>query len=199
MLENAISEKEEARRAHIIAIAFDVLTLYGYKRTTMDDIAKAAGMSRPALYLLYKNKTDIFRACILDFVGHTQQRLATCFDTSDAPLVQISNALVAGIVEPMRKIIGTPHGAELLQLKELLAEDLSDQWIQMIENETTKGIRSALSKGLIELPSISMTVEDFVSYLVDAAEGIKYRTTDPDVMEIRIRNLVTLMISPMVR
>ena len=199
MLENAISDKEEARRAHIIAIAFDVLTRYGYKRTTMDDIAKAAGMSRPALYLLYKNKTDIFRACILDFVGHTQNQLAACFDSTDAPLAQISNALVAGIVDPMRKIMGTPHGAELLQLKDLLAEDLSDQWIQMIESEITKGIHSALSKGLIELPPINMTVEDFVSYLVDAAEGLKYRTTDPDIMESRIRNLVTLMISPMVR
>ena len=28
----------------------------------MDDIAKQAGVSRPALYQLFKNKTDIFRA-----------------------------------------------------------------------------------------------------------------------------------------
>ena len=37
-----------------------VFLAYGFARTTMDDIARAADMSRPALYLLFKNKTDIY-------------------------------------------------------------------------------------------------------------------------------------------
>ena len=39
-----------------------VVLAYGYSRTTMDDIARAAEMSRPALYLLFRNKAEIYRA-----------------------------------------------------------------------------------------------------------------------------------------
>ncbi len=39
-----------------------VFLAYGYQRVTMDDIARAAEVSRPALYLLFRNKADIYRA-----------------------------------------------------------------------------------------------------------------------------------------
>ena len=39
-----------------------VFLTYGYARVTMEDIARAAEISRPALYLLFKNKADIYRA-----------------------------------------------------------------------------------------------------------------------------------------
>jgi AcrR family transcriptional regulator len=37
---------------------------YGYKRITMGDIAEAAGISRPALYLLFNKKEDVFRSVV---------------------------------------------------------------------------------------------------------------------------------------
>ncbi|HEY6868410.1 MAG TPA: helix-turn-helix domain-containing protein, partial [Novosphingobium sp.] len=37
---------------------------YGYARTTMGDIAVAAGMSRPSLYLLYPGKAEVFEAAV---------------------------------------------------------------------------------------------------------------------------------------
>ena len=49
-----------------------VFLAYGYSRVTMDDIARAAEVSRPALYLLFRNKADIYRAIgamLLDAFG----------------------------------------------------------------------------------------------------------------------------------
>lgn len=48
-----------------IAAAAEVFLRYGYARTTMGDIAKAAGMSRPALYLLFPGKEQVFEAATL--------------------------------------------------------------------------------------------------------------------------------------
>jgi len=45
-----------------IEAAGEVFLRYGYARTTMGDIAKAAGMSRPALYLLFPGKEQVFSA-----------------------------------------------------------------------------------------------------------------------------------------
>ena len=54
------SEKEE----HILSAAREVFLRYGYSRTTMADVAKAAGMSRPSLYLLYPGKEQLYSAVI---------------------------------------------------------------------------------------------------------------------------------------
>src|SRR5690606_7833946 len=37
---------------------------HGFKRVTMNDIADAAAMSRPALYLVFPNKEEIFKAVV---------------------------------------------------------------------------------------------------------------------------------------
>jgi AcrR family transcriptional regulator len=52
----------DGRRQRIMDGAMAVVLRYGFQRTTMDDVAKEAGISRPALYLLFKNKTEIYQA-----------------------------------------------------------------------------------------------------------------------------------------
>ena len=58
----------EFRRAHVLASATKVFLAYGFAKATMDDIARAAEMSRPAIYLHFKNKTDIYRSIALDML-----------------------------------------------------------------------------------------------------------------------------------
>jgi AcrR family transcriptional regulator len=50
----------------IIHAAQTVIAKYGYKKTTMDDIAQFLNISRTALYYYYKNKEEIFSA-VIDF------------------------------------------------------------------------------------------------------------------------------------
>ena len=52
------------RRDRIVAAATDVFLRYGHARTTMGDVAEKAGISRPALYLVFPRKEDIFTAVI---------------------------------------------------------------------------------------------------------------------------------------
>lgn len=57
---NAKAEKED----QVLHAAESVFVRYGFARTTMGDIAKAAGMSRPALYLQFRDKEAIFSRVI---------------------------------------------------------------------------------------------------------------------------------------
>ncbi len=52
------------RRDQIIKAGTDVFLRYGHARTTMGDVAEEAGISRPALYLVFPRKEDIFAAVI---------------------------------------------------------------------------------------------------------------------------------------
>ncbi|MCK1411202.1 TetR/AcrR family transcriptional regulator [Bradyrhizobium sp. 76] len=59
MARSSISKEELA-----IEAATEVFSRYGHARTTMGDIAAKAGMSRPALYLLFPDKDAVFAAVI---------------------------------------------------------------------------------------------------------------------------------------
>ena len=52
----------EKKKAGIMAAMNELVARYGYSRVTMDDIARACGLSRPALYQFFRNKHEIYRA-----------------------------------------------------------------------------------------------------------------------------------------
>ena len=53
-----------SREKRAIEVATDVFLRYGFARTTMGDIAKGVGISRPALYLVFAGKDEVFSAVI---------------------------------------------------------------------------------------------------------------------------------------
>lgn len=55
-----VPDKQEARRALIVSAALECFLQYGFAKTSLDDIAKRAKLSRPLLYLQFKNKDELF-------------------------------------------------------------------------------------------------------------------------------------------
>jgi AcrR family transcriptional regulator len=59
-----ILRKRERQRANIIEIAGKIFASHGFKKTTMDEIAKAASMGKSSLYYYFKSKEEVFIAVI---------------------------------------------------------------------------------------------------------------------------------------
>src|SRR4029077_11130947 len=60
----AISGKPSA----IVLAALDLFTRYGYRKTSVDDIAQAAQVAKRTVYLHFENKAAVFLA-ILEYLG----------------------------------------------------------------------------------------------------------------------------------
>ncbi len=56
--------QNDAVRLSILEAARELFTRYGYKKTTMEDIAQALGKGKSSLYYYFKNKEEIFQAVI---------------------------------------------------------------------------------------------------------------------------------------
>jgi AcrR family transcriptional regulator len=54
----------DERRAALLAAAAEVFARYGYRKASMDDVARAAGLSRQGLYLHYPTKDALFKAAV---------------------------------------------------------------------------------------------------------------------------------------
>src|SRR6266852_8952624 len=55
---------DPGRRAALLDAALTVFARYGYRKTSMDEVARAAGVSRQGLYLQFANKEELFRKAV---------------------------------------------------------------------------------------------------------------------------------------
>lgn len=55
---------DHSRRGALLEAALGVFLRYGYRKTSMDEVAQAAQISRQGLYLHFANKEELFRATV---------------------------------------------------------------------------------------------------------------------------------------
>ncbi|MBU2928951.1 TetR/AcrR family transcriptional regulator [Winogradskyella psychrotolerans] len=60
------SSKDEFVKTQIIEAAKTVFETYGFRKASMGLIAEASKKGRSTLYYYYKNKEDVFKACMFD-------------------------------------------------------------------------------------------------------------------------------------
>lgn len=76
---------KEARRAQLIAVAQASFARKGYQGTTIEDIAAAAGVTRPIVYNCFGSKDGIYLACLSAARQQLEQRILAAVTTaSDA-------------------------------------------------------------------------------------------------------------------
>lgn len=114
------------RQDTILDAAIHAFATYGFRRTTMEDIARGAGMSRSALYLHYRNKEDLFRSLtrrfFADAVQDMERALANAGPRADAALLA---AFVAKDGKFTEVVLGTTHGAELMDAGFAISGDIA--------------------------------------------------------------------------
>jgi AcrR family transcriptional regulator len=97
----------ERRRPQILDVAFELFLERGYKGTSMDAIARAAGVTKPVVYACFPSKAELFGALL----GREEQRMLTQFGSALAGSVGLEDpeaALSAGFTAMLRAVIDTP-------------------------------------------------------------------------------------------
>ncbi|MFN4155623.1 MAG: TetR/AcrR family transcriptional regulator [Paracoccaceae bacterium] len=116
------------RQDMILDAAFHAFATYGYRRTTMDDIARGVGLSRSALYLHYRNKEDVFRSLVEQYVAQAIVAMeAALMAPGQTPEQALIAAFAAKDGKLMDVVLGTPHGSELMDAGVSVTRDLIDQ------------------------------------------------------------------------
>lgn len=169
--ERAASEAAKARHAAIVAAAAGVFLRYGFKKTSMDDLARAAGLSRQGLYLHFPTKETLFKEAVL-------QLIATIRATSRAALADeadLEDRLVAAFAALHCGSVG--QGQE--HMSELLATSM--QLIGPVVDELETGLIADVSRVLrsagvaARWKSVGLSTKDLAEHLYAASSGVKHR------------------------
>jgi TetR/AcrR family fatty acid metabolism transcriptional regulator len=86
-----------ATRERILDGALDVFARKGYHRAIVDDIVRASGTSKGAVYHHFPNKEAVFAALVDDFAELLVSRVATAVSTRHGALAKVDGALTAAL------------------------------------------------------------------------------------------------------
>lgn len=178
------------RRDHLLDAALGVFVRHGYRKASMDDIAHAAGMSRPGLYFHFATKEELFRATV-------EHELATSLDVVRAVLAREHSPLPDRIVDAFDQWLGryiNPQTADV----GVLAEANSDMLTQVFENYRNRFDR-AVAEQIDATPGAVRAGDDRgieVSRTLHAtAAGFKHDVPDRKAFRRAMRTAVKLIIS----
>ena len=99
----------QGRAEALVAVALDLFAVRNFATVTIKDIGREAGANSALIYYYFKDKEDLFRACIESAVEQAFERFRALHETNDSPADVISDWLdmhidVSDIVRKMVKI-----------------------------------------------------------------------------------------------
>jgi len=77
--------KEEFKKK-IIITAGQIFSRYGFKKTTMEEVAKALKMGKSSLYYYFESKEEIFEAVVLYEANVLRNELTTAIKSVESPI-----------------------------------------------------------------------------------------------------------------
>ncbi|HZM56762.1 MAG TPA: helix-turn-helix domain-containing protein [Acidimicrobiales bacterium] len=124
----------DARRRQLFDVALRLFAEHGYAATTMDDIAEAAGVTKPLVYQHFESKRALYLELMDVFSGELVSRIVTATANAEGPRQQVELGfaayfeLMVGNEQAFRLLYGRDApddpelGAALRRVEETIAE-----------------------------------------------------------------------------
>ncbi|MCX5787329.1 MAG: TetR family transcriptional regulator [Elusimicrobia bacterium] len=110
-----LKDRRDARRKELLDAAYERFMQYGYSKTTFDDIAQKAGVSRTLLYAYFEDKKELFRSVARDVLDGQRLKTEAVLESKETDEEKLVAILELWSVELYARIADKPHGGELLE------------------------------------------------------------------------------------
>ncbi|HUF52754.1 MAG TPA: helix-turn-helix domain-containing protein [Dehalococcoidia bacterium] len=187
--------RDVTTRTRILGAATTLFARYGFKRTTMEDIATESGLSRASLYLQFRNKEDIFRALASDL---QEQSLAAAEAAlaEEGPLAErLQRAVEAKSLRMMEIAHGSPHGSELMDENHRLCGDVATQAEARFTSMLAGAFAEADGVGEVRLGDACVTATEAAEILLQSVTGLKRPGVELKVFRERLAALVRVLVA----
>ena len=193
-MENIYSKKKEI----IIQTAQKLFSRFGFLKTTVDEIAKAARMGKASIYHYFKSKEDIFR----EVIEKENQILHTRIREAIEEQETLRGKIKAFILTKMECL------SELANIYDVLKNEYLEHYAFIEkareanfreEIETVKSIlQDGMNEGVLEIDDIELTSFAIIS----ALKGLEYPwtiKTPSDKIEKNIDKLLDILFNGIVK
>ena len=179
------------KKHEVLDAALNVFIRYGFRRVTMGDLASEAGMSRPALYLLYPNKEAIFRAVLIDFVARAKEEVNAGMEGHATVQGKLGFVFDVWVVHPFELVRTAPDARELTDCTHDFASDVVEDSHRTLEIILV----NILEPSADALALHGLTPGDVARVLVASARGFKDYSRDSDELHALIAGLIGMTVA----
>lgn len=159
---------------HILDAALPVFVRFGFRKTSMADIARAADISRASLYLTFNSKEDLFRAGSLRAHARTMANVAAvlagpggAIDRMEAAMTVFQRELIAPFGE-------SDEANELFATNMALASDITTEARAKLLGMLEQTLAAAAQSHEISLEPTRATPAQLARLILAGIEGIKH-------------------------
>ncbi len=171
-----------SKRDAILRSALQVFATYGFRKTSMNDIADSAGMSRAALYQHYRNKDDIFRSLTQLYYDTAAEDLSKALSAEKPVPELLQDAFETQIGDMIETLVRSPHGMELLDTGEKTTATIKQAGEDRLREIYAQWLERSAAEGRVTLPDAPEQVADVIMV---GLKGLK--TTVNSVPQLRAR------------
>lgn len=170
-LNGGLMKKSKSMKDNIMEQSNLLFSKYGYEKTTMDDIAKAVGKKKSALYYYFSTKEDVFIAVIEGEIDMIKSKIINNIESQESAKDKLNVYVLTRF-----KMFG-----KLANFYQTFKEDYVKNYdfVQKIRRgyDITEGrmieaiFKYGVERGEFKKIDISLTAESFVT----AMKGFEYR------------------------
>jgi AcrR family transcriptional regulator len=184
-------EMTEEKRTRVLDAALEAFMRYGYRRVTMGDIAREAGMSRPALYLVFPNKEEIFKAAIAGYAHQAAEEIRSGLSGHSTVADRLALAFDVWTVRPFEMVQLSPDARELTECAHGFARDVLEDSYRQFE-EILASIIDPMSEAL---GRHGLTPDRVARIAATSARGFKASAADTDALRELISGLISMIVA----
>lgn len=173
MIQKITDQDAAVRRSTVLEAARWCFLNFGFSKTSIDDIARRAGLSRTLLYKIFKDKEDIFTAVFAHWLmARLPQAQAAAERPGDA-YGRLMDICTVVAIEPWKDMVGAP-----------MAGDFFDVCAR-IDPDVTASHRAAATGCIARVLGDDAAAEIFILSL----DGLLADEPTPERLEQRVRLL----------
>ena len=138
---SSITDPTDRKRIRIVRAATLLFVRHGYRRTSVDEIARAAGVAKGTVYLYFPNKAHILLHAVAEekrrYLGRIEQMLGGDKSPRERLRAWLRLALLLASEMPLvSRMLGADH--EILHVFEELDPEMA-RWIQTMQLDFVAG------------------------------------------------------------
>src|SRR5260370_23866273 len=163
--------KSEDTRERILVAAIQRFSNFGYRRTSINDVAEEAGLARDTVYLYWKSKEELFIAGLERFHAYSQS-LAEKGAAIDGTAAERIQAMIMEQYGATSDIVhGTASGHEVFEANLRLGNGFVEQCLRHGEQILIDLLQRGVANGEFNLQRSSASSEDVARIIISFAQN----------------------------
>ncbi len=179
------------KQQRVLRGALEVFLRYGYRRTTMEDLARHVGMSRPALYLSFPGKEAILRAVVAMTSDEVLSEIEAGLPAQPSLAARLRYVFELWTVRQFDLVKRAPAAAELISGSFEFAADVFEASSQRL----AKILAGVIRGGVRNANALEPSAEAMAHVLVAATQGFKLAARETDEMRALVSDLVRMTVA----